>query len=175
MVNIPKRALFKVSEVCLLVDLKPYVLRSWETEFPALRKKNNKSGARVYRRAEVELILQIKQLLFVDGLTLGAARRKLEEEKEGLGSAGNSDSSLEELFNKNFRERLLELKNSLKELLELLSSNSQEPVEVRAPASRVKKSGPSKNKRIKQSNKYKSKTKTKSKTKAKSKKKSRAL
>ena len=154
MVDIPKRALFKLSEVCSLVGLKPYVLRSWEAEFPALRKTNNKSGTRVYRREEVELVLRIKKLLFVDGLTLGAARRKLEEETEGVGSAGDSDSSLKELFNKDVREQLSESKNSLKEILELLSSNSQEPAGVRVPASRVKKSRPSNIKRIKQSNKY---------------------
>jgi DNA-binding transcriptional MerR regulator len=78
----PKRELFKAPEVCEMAQVQPYVLRTWEAEFPSLGQKSS-SGTRVYRRADVEKVLQIKQLVFVEGLTLAGARRRLEEKDEG--------------------------------------------------------------------------------------------
>src|SRR6478736_9850777 len=78
-VEIPNRALFKAAEVCDLVKLQPYVLRSWEAEFPELG-VSKAGGPRIYRRADVEQVLRIKHLLLVEGLTLAGARRKLEED-----------------------------------------------------------------------------------------------
>ena len=69
-VEIPNRALFKASEVCELAGVQPYVLRSWESEFPDLGVSKSGGGPRVYRRADVERVLRIKQLVFTDGLTL---------------------------------------------------------------------------------------------------------
>ena len=79
-VDIPNRSLFKASEVCDLVKLQPYVLRSWEAEFPDLGVAKADGGPRVYRRADVEQVVRIKHLLLVEGLTLAGARRKLDEE-----------------------------------------------------------------------------------------------
>src|SRR6187200_2503959 len=79
-IDIPNRALFKAAEVCDLVKVQPYVLRSWETEFPDLGVAKTAGGPRVYRRADVEQVLRIKHLLLVEGLTLAGARRKLEED-----------------------------------------------------------------------------------------------
>src|SRR3954467_6030465 len=79
-VEIPNRALFKAAEVCDLVKVQPYVLRSWEAEFPHLGVAKSTTSPRVYRRADVEHVLRIKHLLLVEGLTLAGARRKLEEE-----------------------------------------------------------------------------------------------
>src|SRR5256885_16362193 len=80
-VEIPKRALFKAAEVCDLVKVQAYVLRSWEAEFPDLGVAKTAGGPRVYRRADLERVLRIKHLLFVEGLTLAAARRKLADER----------------------------------------------------------------------------------------------
>ena len=74
-VEIPKRALFKSSEVCEIASVQPYVLRSWESEFPDLGVSKGNGGPRVYRRADVERVLRIKQLVFSDGLTLAGVRR----------------------------------------------------------------------------------------------------
>ena len=63
--------------------LQPYVLRSWEAEFPGLGKAGAGGRGRVYRRADVELVLRIKQLVFGEGLTLAGARRRLDEEQQG--------------------------------------------------------------------------------------------
>ena len=85
-IEIPKRALFKPAEVCDLVKVQLYVLRTWEAEFPELGVTKTAGGPRVYRRADVEQVMRIKHLLLVEGLTLAGARRRLEE--EGTPAAG---------------------------------------------------------------------------------------
>src|SRR5712671_5539243 len=85
--EIPNRALFKASEVCDLVKLQPYVLRSWEVEFPGLGVAKSAGSPRVYRRADVEQVARIKHLLLVEGLTLAGARRRLEEEDTPVAAA----------------------------------------------------------------------------------------
>ncbi len=77
---IPNRPVFRAQEVCELADVQPYVLRTWEAEFPDLGVAKGAAGSRVYRRADVERVLRIKHLLFVDGLTLAGARRRLSDE-----------------------------------------------------------------------------------------------
>ena len=76
-VEIPNRSLFRQPEVCEIAQVQPYVLRSWEAEFPDLGVAKTEGGPRVYRRADLEFVLRIKHLLFVEGLTLAGARRKL--------------------------------------------------------------------------------------------------
>ena len=79
-IEIPNRALFKAAEVCEIVKVQPYVLRSWESEFPDLGVEKTPGAPRIYRRADVEQVVRIKHLLLVEGLTLAGARRKLDEE-----------------------------------------------------------------------------------------------
>jgi len=79
-IDIPDRESFKASDVCQIAGLQPYVLRSWEKEFPTLGVTKSQGAPRVYRRADVDLVLRIKQLVFGDGLTLAGARRALEGE-----------------------------------------------------------------------------------------------
>ena len=81
-VEIPNRALFKAAEVCDLAKVQPYVLRSWEAEFKGLGVTRGNSSVRVYRREDVELVLRIKHLLLIEGLTLAGVRRRLDEESE---------------------------------------------------------------------------------------------
>jgi DNA-binding transcriptional MerR regulator len=120
--EIPKRALFKAAEVCELLNVQPYVLRSWEAEFPELGvAKAGGSGARVYRRADVEQVVRIKHLLLVEGLTLAGARRKLEEETMPVAA---DVPVLDELIGQNARERLTEVKRGLRSILELLAGNN---------------------------------------------------
>jgi DNA-binding transcriptional MerR regulator len=84
-VEIPNRDLFKAGEVCELVSVQPYVLRSWELEFPTLGQAKTPGGVRTYRKADVELALRIKRLLFAEGLTLAGARRRIEDEDSPTG------------------------------------------------------------------------------------------
>ena len=123
--EIPKRALFKAAEVCAIAGVQPYVLRSWEAEFPSLGTSKSATGPRVYRRADVERVLEIKALLFGEGLTLGAVRRRLEA-AAGPASEG-PDASLEDLLGQDARERIADVKSGLREILELLGGNGAAP------------------------------------------------
>ena len=76
-VEIPDRAAFRAAEVCEIVQIPPYVLRSWEKEFPGLGAAARPGGPRIYRRSDVEQILRIKQLVFVEGLTLAGVRHRI--------------------------------------------------------------------------------------------------
>ena len=131
-VDIPKRALFKAAEVCSIAGVQPYVLSSWEAEFAGLGRSKKRDGTRVYRRAEVELVLRIKHLVFVDGLTLGAARRQLQGEQEAGEPQG--EESLEDLLGKDVRERMVEVKRGLQAILELLSNGHGQPTRVEPAA-----------------------------------------
>ena len=116
-----KRELFKSIDVCEMAQLQPYVLRSWEAEFPGLGRPAAGVAGRVYRRADVELVLQIKQLVFSEGLTLAGARRRLEEAREGpsMASVAVSDA-LDEMA----RSRLKQVRMGLEAILQLLSRDS---------------------------------------------------
>src|SRR5579859_3214380 len=117
-VEIPKRALFKPAEVCDLANVQPYVLRTWEAEFPSLGVEKAAGSARVYRRADVEQVLRIKHLLLVEGLTLAGARRRLEEESTPVAA---DVPVIDELIGRNARERLTEVKRGLRSILDLLA------------------------------------------------------
>jgi DNA-binding transcriptional MerR regulator len=91
--KIPSKLFFKIGEVCELTDTQPYVLRYWESEFPALAPAKNNSGQRIYRRRDIETILRIKTLLYEEGFTIAGAKKKLEQEmKEQLKAGGGSSS-----------------------------------------------------------------------------------
>jgi DNA-binding transcriptional MerR regulator len=119
-IEIPPRALFKAAEVCALLNVQPYVLRSWEMEFPELGVAKAAGGPRVYRRTDVERVMRIKHLLLVDGLTLAGARRRLDDEAAPVGA----DAPLDELIGRNARDRLTEVKRGLRAILELLAERS---------------------------------------------------
>ncbi|MGH9486249.1 MAG: MerR family transcriptional regulator [Terriglobales bacterium] len=80
---VPDKLYFKIGEVARLAGVEPYVLRFWESEFPALKPGKSNKGQRLYRRREVELALQIKSLLHEQGFTIAGARKKLKTEHEG--------------------------------------------------------------------------------------------
>jgi DNA-binding transcriptional MerR regulator len=82
---IPNKLFFKIGEVCEITDTQPYVLRYWESEFPALAPAKNSSGQRIYRRRDIETILRIKQLLYEEGFTIAGAKKRLEVEMAGTG------------------------------------------------------------------------------------------
>src|SRR6185503_9920854 len=117
-VEIPKRALFKAAEVCELAKVQPYVLRSWESEFPELGVAKTAGAPRIYRREDVEQVLRIKHLLLVEGLTLAGARRRLDEESA---TVAPDAPVIDELIGRNARERLTEVKRGLQSILELLA------------------------------------------------------
>jgi len=78
--RVQKRLYYKIGEACKELDIQPYVLRYWETEFPALSPSKSRSGQRVYSEKELEVIRRIKELLYEEGYTIAGAKKKLETE-----------------------------------------------------------------------------------------------
>lgn|SRR5487761_68863 len=76
-VLIPDKVYFRIGEVSRLAQTKAYVLRYWETEFPTLKPAKTRTGHRIYRRKDVETVLEIKHLLYEEGFTIDGARRQL--------------------------------------------------------------------------------------------------
>lgn len=130
--EIPKRTSFRPAEVCAIAGVPPYVLRSWEAEFPKLSGAKNAKGARVYGRSEVELVVQIKELVFGAGLTLGAARKKLEG---GLDEdLPRPELPLEHMLGADVRQKLAAVKEGLQAVLDMLAGNgASEPAPAPAP------------------------------------------
>ena len=79
--QIPDRLYFKIGDVARICELEPYVLRFWETQFPQLKPNKSGTGQRLYRRRDVELVLDIKRLVHGDGYTISGARQALEQER----------------------------------------------------------------------------------------------
>jgi DNA-binding transcriptional MerR regulator len=76
-VPIPDKLFYKIGEVSRIVGVEPYVLRYWETEFPFLKPRKNKSGQRVYIKKDVEFLLYIKRLLYQERYTIEGVRKRL--------------------------------------------------------------------------------------------------
>src|SRR5512147_1544189 len=74
----PVQEFFSIGEVCMLTDLKPHVLRYWESQFRFLNPAKNRSGNRVYQRREIELIMLVKHLLYTEKYTIEGARQRIE-------------------------------------------------------------------------------------------------
>lgn len=74
---LPDKLFYKIGEVSKISGVESYVLRYWETEFPFLRPRKNKSGQRVYVKKDLELILQVKRLLYQERYTLEGVRKKI--------------------------------------------------------------------------------------------------
>ena len=83
--KVSKQLYYKIGEACKLLDIQPYVLRYWETEFPDLSPSKSRSGQRVYSEKELALIRRIKELLYNEGFTIAGAKKRLEAEIEGGG------------------------------------------------------------------------------------------
>jgi DNA-binding transcriptional MerR regulator len=129
---IPKRQVFKATEVCSIAGVQPYILKSWEAEFPMLARPKRKGGARVYRRTDVEMVLQIKHLVFGEGLTLGAAHRQLNTTMEPAEESAQP-GLLTDVLETDVRDRLAGVKQGLQDILLLLSANGET-----APAPKAK-------------------------------------
>ena len=117
-IEMPERSVYKPSEVCAIAGLQPYVLRSWEAEFPNLGIRGE-GRSRLYRREDLDRVLRVKELVFVEGLTLGAARRKLLKEAPVPEDARTE--SFDELLGDEVRTRLDGIKQGLRAILDLLA------------------------------------------------------
>ena len=126
--EIPDKLYFRIGEVSRLAGIKPYVLRFWETEFSTLGPKKSGKGHRLYRRKDVELVLEIKRLLYEKRYTIEGARKYLESKvREGSAktqemaarAAAASSHSQGDLF-RNPPPIFEEIRKELKEILALL-------------------------------------------------------
>ncbi|MGH9464233.1 MAG: MerR family transcriptional regulator, partial [Thermoanaerobaculia bacterium] len=75
-----KKLFYKIGEACKQLDIQPYVLRYWETEFAALAPSKSRSGQRVYSEDDLRVIRRIKELLYEEGFTIAGAKKRLEAE-----------------------------------------------------------------------------------------------
>ena len=113
----PVQEFFSIGDVCNLTDLKPHVLRYWESQFRFLSPAKSRSGNRAYQRREIEMILLVKNLLYTERYTIDGARQKLEELKRsgGLKPAGHEALGL---------DTVAQLEHELTEILALLEGRT---------------------------------------------------
>ena len=127
--KIPNKLFFKIGEVCEITDTQPYVLRYWESEFPALAPAKNSSGQRIYRRRDIETVLRIKQLLYDEGFTIAGAKKRLETELTGRAETPQPEAMAvaadRPAGDDKTRVALREVKDTLKEILTLLDRNDK--------------------------------------------------
>ena len=91
--EIPDKLYFRIGEVAKLAGVKQYVLRFWESEFPGLGPKKSGTGHRLYRRKDVEMVLEIKRLLYEKRFTIEGARQWLEDRPKGAAAAAAAASA----------------------------------------------------------------------------------
>src|SRR5215204_4192201 len=116
---------FKAADVCEMAELQPYVLRSWEKEFPGIGVQKSPETPRLYRQSDVEQVLRIKQLVFGEGLTLAGARRRIEElspQAASMARAGESAEVLDTL-GADARKRIAIVRTGLQSILDVLSKD----------------------------------------------------
>src|SRR5262245_19665280 len=114
--RLPEKIYFKIGEVSEIVGVEPYVLRYWETEFEVLKPSKAPSRHRLYKKRDVELLLEIKRLLYSDGFTIEGARKKLKDSKKE-----EKDQLRLPLNEQNYRSSLLKIKKELESLRRLVS------------------------------------------------------
>ena len=117
--------LYKAGEVCDAAGLQPYVLRSWEKEFPGIGLQKSPETPRLYRQSDVDQVLRIKQLVFVEGLTLAGARRRIEEASPHAASQKRDAEIAEALdtLGADARKRIANVRSGLQSILEVLSKD----------------------------------------------------
>jgi len=137
--------LFRATDVCELAQLQPYVLRSWEKEFPGIGLQKDAESPRLYRQSDVDQVLRIKQLVFSEGLTLAGARRRLEETTPRTAADDRQDvAEVLDALASDARTRIAYVKDGLRSILRMLGGapgtvvvvdvGSESPGKQRAPA-----------------------------------------
>ena len=112
------RLYYSISEVSDMIGVKPHVLRYWETQFKMLRPKKGRGGARMYRKRDVEVLFEVKQLLYENRFTIAGARRKLLDERQ-------SKEQMELTFARTDREEMIRaLRKDLESLLAMVQNQN---------------------------------------------------
>ena len=115
--------LYKAGEVCELLQVQPYVLRSWEKEFPGIGVQGKSlDSPRLYRQSDLEHVQRIKQLVFGEGLTVSGARRRLDASAPAISVVSESEAAeVLEALGADVRSRIAVVRDGLRELQSLLS------------------------------------------------------
>lgn len=114
---------YKAAEVCEIAQVQPYVLRSWEKEFPGIGVQKSEDSPRLYRQSDLDQVLRIKQLVFGEGLTLSGARRRIDESAPK--SEASDDEDVAEVLDalaSDARTRIAHVRDGLRSILRLVSS-----------------------------------------------------
>lgn len=114
----PVQEFYSIGEVCELTDLKPHVLRYWESQFKFLSPAKNRSGNRVYQRREVELIQLVKHLLYTEKYTIEGARQKVDEHRRKGEIRGVARAALE-------LQTIAAVERELREILDVLEGGER--------------------------------------------------
>ena len=121
---------YKAGEVCELAQVQPYVLRSWEKEFPGIGIQKTPESPRLYRQSDLEHVQRIKQLVFSEGLTVAGARRRLEESAPPKGTAAAEAAEAAdvlEAISADARSRLRRVRDGLREIQTMLLGDAEAP------------------------------------------------
>jgi DNA-binding transcriptional MerR regulator len=118
--EIPDKSLFTIAEVARLTSTKPFVLRFWQSEFPMLQPVKAPNGRRLYRREDIEMIFEIKRLLYEEGFTIAGARKHLSTQ-ENAGADASEDAPTKQLPAANSRAHQKFLLGLHEELLAILT------------------------------------------------------
>ena len=124
MTALPIQEFFSIGEVCMLTDLKPHVLRYWESQFRFLNPAKNRSGNRVYQRREIELIMLVKHLLYTEKYTIDGARQRIEQFRR----TGELKTAAHQALS---TEMVNDLRHELEQVMRIL--NGEEATEREAP------------------------------------------
>ena len=124
MTALPVQEFFSIGEVCMLTDLKPHVLRYWESQFRFLNPAKNRSGNRVYQRREIELIMLVKHLLYTEKYTIDGARQRIEQFRR----TGELKTAAHQALS---TEMVADLRHELEQVMRIL--NGEQATEREAP------------------------------------------
>ncbi len=142
--------LYRAADVCESAGLQPYVLRSWEKEFPGIGVQKSPDSPRLYRQSDVEQVLRIKQLVFGEGLTLAGARRRLEASPPSADTREAEAAEMAEVLDTLGAEaqaRIALVRSGLRSILDVLSKTpgATALAEMRGTAPPVDRRGRSSN------------------------------
>src|SRR3954453_4011636 len=116
----PVQEFYSIGEVCALTELKPHVLRYWESQFRFLNPAKNRSGNRVYKGREVELIMLVKHLLYTEKFTIDGARQRIDQYRR----TGELRASAHRAFE---AEAVQDLRIGLDEVMAILDGTTPPP------------------------------------------------
>jgi DNA-binding transcriptional MerR regulator len=120
-IQIPEKLFYKINEVATITQVKPYVLRYWETEFPMLSPEKDENDQRRYRKVDIELVLQIKRLLYEEKFTIAGARKQLKQMRDGGHSKSSAPVPVDLHRYRRLNSSLVELRGQVTEICKILT------------------------------------------------------